>query len=102
MTQLRISIENRLRSFMEMCILSPGVNSKLHQTRSKYNQASASPAPWKCSEEFFSRQIKNRDPLKIGFPNIWAMRLVRELLQWNPEDRPSVDEALKHPYFSQR
>ncbi|PHU22093.1 putative inactive protein kinase [Capsicum chinense] len=65
-------------------------------------QASALPAPWKCSEEFFSHQIKNRDPLKIGFPNIWALRLVRELLQWNPEDRPSVDEALKHPYFSQR
>ncbi|XP_047263963.1 uncharacterized protein LOC107853145 isoform X3 [Capsicum annuum] len=92
----------KLRSFMEMCILSPGVTSKLHQTRSKYSQASALPAPWKCSEEFFSRQIKNRDPLKIGFPNIWALRLVRELLQWNPEDRPSVDEALKHPYFSQR
>ncbi|XP_059311556.1 uncharacterized protein LOC132063131 [Lycium ferocissimum] len=92
----------KLRSFMEMCILSPGVTLKLHQTRSKYDQASASPAPWKCSEEFFSRQIKNRDPLKIGFPNIWLLRLVRELLQWNPEDRPSVDEALKHPYFSQR
>ncbi|XP_060181146.1 uncharacterized protein LOC132610787 isoform X1 [Lycium barbarum] len=92
----------KLRSFMEMCILSPGVTSKLHETRSKYDQASASPAPWKCSEEFFSRQIKNRDPLKIGFPNIWLLRLVRELLQWNPEDRPSVDEALKHPYFSQR
>ncbi|OIT32873.1 putative inactive protein kinase [Nicotiana attenuata] len=92
----------KLRSFMEMCILSSGVTSKLHQTKAKYDQASVSPAPWKCSEEFFSRQIKNRDPLKIGFPNIWALRLVRELLQWNPEDRPSVDEALKHPYFSQR
>ncbi|CAN4093393.1 unnamed protein product [Withania somnifera] len=95
-------IAYKLRLFMEMCILSPGVTSKLHQTRSKYNQASVSPAPWKCSEEFFSRQIKNRDPLKIGFPNIWALRLVRELLQWNPEDRPSVNEALKHPYFSKR
>lgn len=92
----------KLRSFMEMCILSPGLGSKLHQSRSRDNQASASPAPWKCSEEFFSRQIRNRDPLNIGFPNIWALRLVRELLQWNPEDRPSVDEALKHPYFSQR
>ncbi|KAJ8547558.1 hypothetical protein K7X08_011144 [Anisodus acutangulus] len=127
----------KLRSFMEMCILSPGVTSKLHQIKSKYDQAlgdcfnhkmtdaidtegcktvagieaqnydailwaSASPAPWKCSEDFFSRQIKNRDPLKIGFPNIWPLRLVHELLQWNPEDRPSVDEALKHPYFSQR
>ncbi|KAM3304116.1 hypothetical protein P3S67_015148 [Capsicum chacoense] len=41
-------------------------------------------------------------PIKERFPNIWALRLVRELLQWNTEDRRSVDEALKHPYFSQR
>ncbi|KAL9318444.1 hypothetical protein ACSQ67_014961 [Phaseolus vulgaris] len=58
-----------------------------------------SPASWKCSEEFFSRQIKNRDPLKIGFSNILALRLVRRLLHWDPEDRPSIDEALQHPYF---
>ncbi|KAM3265393.1 hypothetical protein P3L10_002387 [Capsicum annuum] len=30
-------------------------------------EASASPAPWKSSEEFFSLQIKDRDPLKKGF-----------------------------------
>ncbi|XP_070012501.1 uncharacterized protein [Nicotiana sylvestris] len=64
----------KLRSFMEMCILSPGVTSKLHQTRAKYDQASVSPAPWKCSEEFFSRQIKNWDPLKIGFVFMSALR----------------------------
>ncbi|KAI8574502.1 hypothetical protein RHMOL_Rhmol01G0359400 [Rhododendron molle] len=43
-----------------------------------------SPASWKCSEEYFSQQIKNRDPLKIGFPNVWALRLVRQLLVWDP------------------
>ncbi|KAE9463942.1 hypothetical protein C3L33_04130, partial [Rhododendron williamsianum] len=30
------------------------------------NQGANSPASWKCSEEYFSQQIKNRDPLKIG------------------------------------
>ncbi|KAL0435688.1 UNVERIFIED_CONTAM: putative protein phosphatase 2C 51 [Sesamum radiatum] len=61
---------------------------------------SSSPVSWKCSEEYFSYQIKNRDPLKLGFPNVWALRLVRDLLRWDPEDRLGVDDALKHPYFS--
>lgn len=29
-------------------------------------QGGVSPASWKCSEEFFSHQIKSRDPLKLG------------------------------------
>ncbi|RAL42159.1 hypothetical protein DM860_011942 [Cuscuta australis] len=90
----------KLRSFMELCILIPGSSSKARHSRATNDPGSISPAPWKCSEEFFLHQIRNRDPLKIGFPNIWALRLVRQLLRWDPEDRPSVDEALKHPYFS--
>lgn len=82
----------RLRSFMEMCILIPS-------TASKRDHSGSSPAAWKCSEEYFSHQVKSRDPLKQGFPNEWALRLVRQLLQWDPEDRLSVDEALQHPYF---
>ncbi|KAI7995323.1 putative inactive protein kinase [Camellia lanceoleosa] len=50
--------------------------------------AAFSPASWKCSEEYFSQQIKSRDPLKTGFPTVWALRLVRQLLVWDP-----------HPYF---
>ncbi|KAM1278863.1 hypothetical protein ACFX13_031816 [Malus domestica] len=86
----------KLRSFMELCILIPGSSLRHHQTE---GQARGSPASWKCSEEFFSHQIKSRDPLKLGFPNVWAMRLVRQLLLWDPEERLSVDEALQHPYF---
>ncbi|XP_024635859.1 uncharacterized protein [Medicago truncatula] len=89
----------KLRSFMELCILIPGVSGSYSKKYHKVNQVGVSPASWKCSEEFFSRQIKARDPLKIGFSNIWALRLVRHLLMWDPEDRPSVDEALRHPYF---
>ncbi|XP_061338124.1 uncharacterized protein LOC133284991 isoform X2 [Gastrolobium bilobum] len=89
----------KLRSFMELCILIPGISGSSSKKYHTVNQVGVSPASWKCSEEFFSRQIKNRDPLKIGFSNIWALRLVRHLLLWDPEDRPSVDEALQHPYF---
>ncbi|MED6144131.1 hypothetical protein PIB30_012784 [Stylosanthes scabra] len=89
----------KLRSFMELCILIPEMSRSSSKKYRTANQAGVSPASWKCSEEFFSHQIKSRDPLKIGFSNIWALRLVRHLLQWDPEDRISVDEALQHPYF---
>ncbi|KAM7253902.1 hypothetical protein ACFE04_031584 [Oxalis oulophora] len=85
----------KLRSFMELCILVPGGSTKRFRT----NHGGVSPASWKCSEEFFSQQIKSRDPLKIGFPNVLVLRLVRQLLLWDPEDRLSVDDALRHPYF---
>ncbi|KAE9589184.1 hypothetical protein Lal_00000408 [Lupinus albus] len=89
----------KLRSFMELCILIPGISGSSSKKYHTVNQVGVSPASWKCSEEFFSRQIKSRDPLKIGFSNIWALRLVRHLLLWDLEDRLSVDEALQHPYF---
>lgn len=88
----------RLRSFMEMCILIPGSSLK-HRFGGAMYQSGVSPASWKCSEEFFSHQIKSRDPLKIGFSDVWALRLVRHLLLWDPDDRFSIDEALQHPYF---
>nr|XP_043635826.1 uncharacterized protein LOC122606978 isoform X2 [Erigeron canadensis] len=90
----------KLRSFMELCILLPGSSSKHVLTWGNNRKCSGSPASWKCSEEFFLSQIKSRDPLKIGFPNVWAMRLVRQLLVWDPEDRLTVDDALRHPYFT--
>ncbi|KAK4418314.1 putative inactive protein kinase [Sesamum alatum] len=90
----------KLRALMEMCILIPGISSKLRQNWGTNGQGSSSPVSWKCSEEYFSYQIQNRDPLKLGFPNVWALRLVRDLLRWDPEDRLGVDDALKHPYFS--
>ncbi|KAL8548181.1 hypothetical protein ACS0TY_007489 [Phlomoides rotata] len=90
----------KLRALMEMCILIPGVSSKLRQDGGTNGQSSSSPVPWKCSEDYFSYLIRSRDPLKLGFPNVWALRLVRDLLQWDPEDRLGVDDALSHPYFS--
>ncbi|XP_051141949.1 probable inactive protein kinase At3g63330 isoform X2 [Andrographis paniculata] len=91
----------KLRALMEMCILIPGISSKqLHHNWGTSGQGSSSPVPWKCSEEYLSNLIRSRDPLKLGFPNVWALRLVRDLLRWNPEERLNVEEALQHPYFA--
>ncbi|XP_020258916.1 uncharacterized protein LOC109835349 isoform X3 [Asparagus officinalis] len=90
----------KLRSYMEMCILIPGVSSRQHQ-KEPVDHGGGWLASWKCSEESFAHQVKSRDPLKRGFPNMWALRLVRQLLMWHPEDRLSVDDALCHPYFRQ-
>ncbi|XP_062197155.1 uncharacterized protein LOC133900076 isoform X2 [Phragmites australis] len=90
----------KLRSYMELCILVPGISSQ-HQGSVSSEQGQFGLASWKCSEESFVHQVKIRDPLKLGFPNIWALRLARQLLVWHPEDRLSVDEALNHPYFQE-
>ncbi|KAK1412575.1 hypothetical protein QVD17_33945 [Tagetes erecta] len=89
----------KLKAFMDLCILLPGSYVK-HLTQVHNGKGSGPPAPWKCSEEIFLSLFKSRDPLKIGFPNVWAMRLVRQLLVWDPEDRLTVDDALGHPYFA--
>uniref|UniRef100_A0A0E0F735 protein-serine/threonine phosphatase n=1 Tax=Oryza meridionalis TaxID=40149 RepID=A0A0E0F735_9ORYZ len=90
----------KLRSYMELCILVPGISSQ-HQGSGDSEHGQFRPASWKCSEESFAHQVKIRDPLKMGFPNIWALRLARQLLIWHPEDRLSVDEVLAHPYFQE-
>ncbi|KAG2558471.1 hypothetical protein PVAP13_8NG268000 [Panicum virgatum] len=89
----------KLRSYMELCILVPGISTQHGSGSSEQGQFGL--ASWKCSEESFAHQVKIRDPLKIGFPNLWALRLARQLLVWHPEDRLSVDEALNHPYFQE-
>ncbi|TVU25061.1 hypothetical protein EJB05_27537, partial [Eragrostis curvula] len=90
----------KLRSYMELCILVPGISLQHHGSVGP-EQGQFGLASWKCSEESFAHQVKIRDPLKLGFPNLWALRLARQLLVWHPEDRLSVDEALNHPYFQE-
>uniref|UniRef100_J3N989 protein-serine/threonine phosphatase n=1 Tax=Oryza brachyantha TaxID=4533 RepID=J3N989_ORYBR len=90
----------KLRSYMELCILVPGISSQ-HQGSGDSEHGQFRLASWKCSEESFAHQVKIRDPLKMGFSNIWALRLARQLLVWYPEDRLSVDEVLAHPYFQE-
>ncbi|KAH7284039.1 hypothetical protein KP509_34G037200 [Ceratopteris richardii] len=84
-----------LRAMMEMCILYPGK----HGHHRPGAMDSSNPASWVCTEENLMLQIKTHDPLGIGLGDIWALRLLRAFLQWHPEDRITVEEALKHPYF---
>uniref|UniRef100_A0A0E0MGN4 protein-serine/threonine phosphatase n=1 Tax=Oryza punctata TaxID=4537 RepID=A0A0E0MGN4_ORYPU len=66
----------KLRSYMELCILVPGISSQ-HQGSGDPEHGQFRPASWKCSEESFAHQVKIRDPLKMGLGG--ALRiLVRE------------------------
>ncbi|CAD6253396.1 unnamed protein product [Miscanthus lutarioriparius] len=55
----------KLRSYMELCILVPGISSQHHGSGGP-EQGQFGLASWKCSEESFAHQVKIRDPLKIG------------------------------------
>jgi protein phosphatase 1L len=54
-----------------------------------------------CTLHDFHRALRARDPLGWGFEaNDSLLHLIWQLLAWNPEDRISATEALRHPYFS--
>jgi serine/threonine protein kinase len=44
-------------------------------------------------------QLTARDPVGLGLPSVWALRLIRRLLSWDPSDRPTAEEALGHAFF---
>ncbi|KAL3517528.1 hypothetical protein ACH5RR_020117, partial [Cinchona calisaya] len=52
------------------------------------------------SEKSFLKYIRNRDPLKIGFPGIRGMRFAQQLLHHDIDKRLSAEKALRHPYLN--
>lgn len=58
------------------------------------------PLAWACSEEALLRLIASRDPTRRGLAGPLAMRLLFQLLHWNPAHRPTPREALRHAYFT--
>lgn len=117
-----------LRGLMELCIYpprpTPGKISKQHT--SKYhtsNQSShdklrqpqtgaqhtlpedsagaqnTAPVSAGCTDEAIMEVIRQRDPTHQGLPNQAAVRLLLLLLHWNPAQRPTAAEALRHAYF---
>lgn len=51
------------------------------------------------SEKSFLNYIKERDPLKIGFPGIQGLRFAQQLLNVDIGKRLTAEKALKHPYL---
>ena len=52
-----------------------------------------------CTDEAVMEVIRRRDPTQQGLPNQAAVRLLLLLLHWNPAQRPTAAEALRHAYF---
>jgi serine/threonine protein phosphatase PrpC/serine/threonine protein kinase len=53
----------------------------------------------RCGLEELRSAILKRDPLAIGFNDIWGLDLIRRLLAFKPSDRISLSDALRHAYF---
>lgn len=76
---------------------STGQSSK---KRGRPEQGKTGALARQCSEESFLNQLRARDPLGgEAAIDIWGLRLLRRLLQWNPEERITAQEALQHAYF---
>ena len=58
------------------------------------------PASAGCTDEAVMEVIRRRDPTRQGLPNLAAVRLLLLLLHWNPAQRPTAAEALRHAYFA--
>ncbi|KAL3517530.1 hypothetical protein ACH5RR_020119 [Cinchona calisaya] len=52
------------------------------------------------SEKSFLKYIRERDPLKIGFPGIRGLRFAQQLLHHDIDKRLSAEKALRHPYLN--
>jgi len=52
-----------------------------------------------CSDAAFQALMRKRDPLALGLPNKWAVKLVRRLLVWDAHSRITAERALEHAYF---
>ena len=119
---------NRIRAMLSMCIAPSytnfGVNSGVESSvrdDAKYprpgesneeqseddkedtdNRGNGSVYSGACLEDNIMRRIKLRDPLRLGLPNAWALRLIRRLLQWTPDRRLDVARIEKHAFFKER
>ena len=59
----------------------------------------AAPVSAGCTEEAVMATIRKRDPTHKGLPNQAAVQLLLQLLHWNPAQRPTSAEALRHAFF---
>jgi hypothetical protein len=70
------------------------------QTTGGSDSSSTVPIPWSCSDESLLQLIAARDPQGIGLEGGLALRLLQRLLAWDPAQRPTAAQALRHAYFT--
>eukprot|EP00850_Spirogloea_muscicola_P010354 SM000060S19686 [mRNA] locus=s60:512847:523180:- [translate_table: standard] len=92
------TVAHLLRALMELCILAPLQHLPQYQ-HWRETHKDGEMATWQCTEEALLHQLQQRDTLGLGIGTVWALRLLRRLLQWRPEDRISASQALRHAYF---
>ncbi|KAK3255816.1 hypothetical protein CYMTET_35022 [Cymbomonas tetramitiformis] len=59
------------------------------------------PVSWECTDDAIQQLIRRRDPTQQGLGSIWGVRLVRWLLSWTPNARPTAQQVLQHAFFRQ-
>ena len=82
-----------LRSMIEMCIYTTSTQSSYD--KSHHNSIIVN----ECTESDFHEYIKRLDITHQGFDDIRLLRLVRQMLIWDPNQRISIDDALADSYF---
>jgi len=83
-----------LRALTEHCVYPPQ-----SVTKEDMNPALARLLDENCSGQSFGEMVRQRDPFGIGMNDPWGVLLLRRLLKWNPQERVSAAEALKHAYL---
>ena len=74
--------------------------SQQHESRCRKQWRDSAPLSASCTDEAIRKVIQDRDPTHQGLPNQAAARLLLSLLHWNPANRPTAAEALKHAFFA--
>ena len=75
----------RVRALLELCVTPPLEIDGL--------------LSWECTEDALAARLASRDPTGLGVHSKWALRLIGRLLSWDPERRPTAEQALTHAYF---
>ena len=74
--------------------------SQQRESRCRKQRHDSAPLSASCTDEVIRKVIQDRDPTHQGLPNQAAVRLLLSLLHWNPANRPTAAEALRHAFFA--
>ncbi len=74
--------------------------SQQQEGRCRKQRHDSAPLSASCTDEAIRKVIQDRDPTHQGLPNQAAVRLLLSLLHWNPANRPTAAEALRHAFFA--